>query len=110
MLKWTKENQEMLKLTTQTSSGKQALHNSLISGIKLAVAVPVSHDNINVTIVYGSLLSGANNIQFKAEQYLIQKSREIVKMTYEMVKVANYSPKNISRRKTTIEYAKSCFA
>lgn len=110
MCKWTKENQEMLKLTTQTSSGKQALHNSLISGIKLAVAVPVSHDNINVTIVYGSLLSGANNIQFKAEQYLIQKSREIVKMTYEMVKVANYSPKNISRRKTTMEYAKSCFA
>ncbi len=109
MLKWAKENQEMLKLTTQTSSGKQALHNSLISGIKLAVAVPVSHDGINVTIVYGSLLNGANNIQSKAEQYLIQKSTEIVKMTYEMVKVANYSPKNISRR-TTMEYARSCFA
>lgn len=91
MLKWTKENQEMLKLTTQTSSGKQVLHNSLISGIKLAVAVPVSHEGINVTILFTA--NGANNIQSKGEQYLMQKSTEIVKMTYEMVKVANYSPK-----------------
>ena len=108
MCKWTRENQEMLKLTTQTSSGKQALHNSLISGIKLAVAVPVSHDGINVTILFGRI-KGANNIQSKGEQYLIQNSTEIVKMTYEMVKIANYSPKNISRRKTTMEYARSCF-
>lgn len=94
MCKWTRENQEMLKLTTQTSSGKQALHNSLISGIKLAAAVPVSHEGINMTILY----YGANNIQSKGEQYLMQNSTEIVKMTYEMVKVANYSRKHISRR------------
>jgi hypothetical protein len=76
MCKWTREKNEILKLTNQSSSGALALQKCLVN-VCMAVAVPVSHDGIDVTLVYCS--TTRENMESWTESYLIQKSLEIVK-------------------------------
>ena len=51
MCKLTKETKNVSKITAQSSSGAQALQSGLVSGINVALAVPICHEGINMTIL-----------------------------------------------------------
>jgi len=82
MCKLTKETKNVSKITTQSPSGAQALQSGLVSGISVALAVPICHEGINMTIL--TFCVNRSSMESQLDGSLEEKGKEIEEIAHAM--------------------------
>mmetsp|Transcript_22246 Transcript_22246/g.31805 ORF Transcript_22246/g.31805 Transcript_22246/m.31805 type:complete len:190 (+) Transcript_22246:1107-1676(+) len=85
MCKLTKETKKVFKLTSESSIGAQALQSGQCSGLSVAMAVPFSHEGINMTILTFCVTRSRMEPQLQGHLNLEEKGEQIEKMAHSMI-------------------------
>ena len=83
MCKLTKETKDVFKLTSESSSGAQALQSGRCSGLSVAMAVPFSHEGINMTIL--TFCVTRSRMESQLQGHLEEKGEHIKNMAHAMI-------------------------
>lgn len=84
MCKLTKETNNIFKLTGESPSGAQALQSGQCSGLSVAMAVPFSHEGVNMTILTFCVTRSRMKSQVSYLN-LDEKGEQIEKMAHSMI-------------------------
>lgn len=98
MCKLTKETKNVFKLTSESPSGAQALQSGQCSGLSVAMAVPFSHEGINMTILTFCVTRSRMESQVQGHLTLEEKGEQIERMAHSMIERSARSLGDMSER------------